>query len=286
MGRHSPRGIIARGPHAGRLYNHLVIFNLYRHRGYIWRTAWSEVRTRYAGAGLGVLWNFIQPLAMILIFTVVFTSIMRSRSITLADGRTIHYTVYLCAAMLPWNAFCECVTRGTQAFVANAIYLRKLPIPEQVFVAQSALSALIHLAISFTVLVVVALVLGHTPTWHWALVPIPAALLIAMGFGIGLVLGTLNAFIRDIGQIVPIILQVGFWLYPIVYDASILPPDLREALLFNPVYPFLTSIRDLFISQRVPGIGMWIGMLAWTGATSAIGYLVLRRLRPELRDVI
>ncbi len=276
-----------RSPHADHApLQSIVVINLYRHRGYIWRTAWSEVRTRYAGAGLGFLWNVIQPLAMILIFTVVFTSIMRSRSISLPDGRAVHYTIYLCAAMLPWGAFGECITRGTQAFVSNAIYLRKLPIPEQVFVAQAALGSLIHLAISFAILVAVALVLGHTPTWHWALLPIPAALLIAMAFGIGLVLGTLNAFIRDVGQVVPIVLQIGFWLYPIVYSAEALPQELRDVLILNPVYPFLTAIRDLFISGSLPTAGIWLGMLAWTAATGAVGYLVLRRLRPELRDVI
>jgi len=263
-----------------------VIVNLYRHRGYIWRTAWSEVRTRYAGAGLGFLWNIIQPLAMILIFTIVFTGIMRSRSIVLPGGGTVHYTVYLCAAMLPWGAFGECITRGTLAFVNHAIYLRKLPIPEQVFVAQAALGALIHLGISFVILVGIALALGHAPTWHWALLPIPAALLIAMGFGIGLVLGTLNAFVRDVGQVVPIALQIGFWLYPICYNAEALPEGLRTALLFNPVYPFLTAIRELFVAGEMPGAGLWAGMIGWTLATSAIGYLVLRRLRPELRDVI
>src|SRR5215813_7826338 len=174
-----------------------MILNLYKHRGYIWRAAWSDVRNRYAGAGLGAVWNLLQPLAMILIFTLIFTSVMPQKAVLGAP-----YPVYLCSALLPWSAFAECINRGTHAFIANAVYLRKLPIPEQVFVAQTALSTAIGLTLSFIVLVVVSVALGHAPSWHWLLLPVPLLLLVGLGFGIGMALGTLNAFIRDVGQAV------------------------------------------------------------------------------------
>lgn len=258
-----------------------MILNLYKHRGYIWRAAWSDVRNRYAGAGLGIVWNVLQPLSMILIFTVIFTSVMPQTAQLGAP-----YPVYLCSALLPWSAFSECINRGTHAFIANAIYLRKLPIPEQVFVAQTALATAIGLALSFTVLVLVAVVLGHLPSWHWLLLPLPLGLLIGLGFGLGMILGTLNAFIRDVGQAVPIVLQVWFWLYPVVYHADNLPPAMRKAIPFNPVFPFMESIRALFIAREVPGPMLWLGMAAWTLAAGLLGCLVLHRLRPELRDVI
>lgn len=258
-----------------------MIINLYKHRSYIWRTALADVRTRYAGSGLGPFWNILQPLALIIIFTIVFSTIMK-REGTLG----VHYTIYLCSALLPWIAFGECLTRGTNSFIANAIYLRKLPIPEQVFVAQAAVSTCISLSISFTLLIVLSIMLGHLPSWHWLLLPLPLGLFIAMAFGIGMMLGTLNAFIRDIGQIVPIIVQIGFWSYPIVYVERFLPEGIQKILPFNPVYPFLHSIRDLFVERAIPDPLMWGLMLFWTGLAGALGYLVLRRLRPELRDVI
>jgi lipopolysaccharide transport system permease protein len=258
-----------------------VIINLYRHRSYIWRTALAEVRNRYAGSGMGAVWNIVQPLSMILIFTVIFTQVFPR---TAEDN--VSYPVYLCSALLPWTAFVECMNRGTQSFVHNAIYLRKLPIPEQVFVAQTALATAISLSISFSLLVVFALVLGHYPTWHWALVPLPMVLLLGLAFGLGLGLGTVNAFIRDVGQMVPIVLQIGFWTYPIVYKAEYLTPETRLALKFNPVYPYMESIRDLFIKGHMPELWVWPAMIGWTGLACGLGYLVLRRLRPELRDVL
>jgi ABC-type polysaccharide/polyol phosphate export permease len=258
-----------------------MVIGLFKHRGYIWRTAWSDVRTRYAGAGLGALWNILQPLAMILIFTVIFTGLIPQ-----ADKLGVAYPVFLCSALLPWSAFAECINRGTQAFHSNAVYLRKLPIPEQVFVAQTAVSTAIGLSLSFLVLVIVAMAMGHMPSWHWLLLPGPLLLLIGLAFGLGLALGTLNAFIRDVGQAVPIVIQIWFWLYPIVVPIENLPKWFQKAVVFNPVYPYIESIRALFISRVVPGPALWLAMLAWTAGAAALGYVVLRRLRAELRDVI
>jgi lipopolysaccharide transport system permease protein len=258
-----------------------LIVNLYKHRGYIWRTAMAEVRHRHAGSAMGAVWNILQPLILILILTIIFTKVFTRPA---ADNTP--YIVYLCSALLPWTAFAECVTRGTQAFVSHAAYLRKLPVPEQVFVAQTAVSTLVHLAISYSLLVVVALIAGQTPSWHWLLLPLPLLLLIGLGFGIGLGLGTVNAFIRDVGTLVPFVLQVGFWCYPIVYAPDHLPSAMKTAIMFNPAYPFLESVRDLFLHRTLPGPGLWLGMVGWTGAASTAGYLVLRKLRPELRDVI
>ncbi len=269
-----------------------MIANLYKHRGYIWRTAWSDVRNRFAGAGLGMVWNLLQPLSMILIFTVIFTLVMPQEA-----RLGVAYPVYLCSALLPWSAFAECINRGTNSFIANAMYLRKLPIPEQVFVAQTALSTAIGLTLSFTALIVVGMSLGHMPSWHWLLLPLPLGLLIGLGFGLGMMLGTLNAFIRDVGQAVPIVMQIWFWLYPIVYVVTDATPSwVRRLIVANPVYPYMECIRALFIGTRVPGSlvairevpgpMLWFGMIAWTGAAGVVGYLVLRKLRPELRDVI
>lgn len=261
-----------------------MILNLYKHRGYILRTALADLRNRYAGSGMGVIWNVLQPLALITVFSLVFTKIMVSRGAP--DAPVWQYPLYLCSGLLPWLGFSEALTRGTHSFVENAVYLRKLAIPEQVFSAQAALSAAFGLAISFSLLLVFALALGHPPTWHWLLLPFPLITLIGFGFGLGMLLGVVNAFIRDVGQIVPIVMQIGFWSFPICYDPQFLPKWMQTAVRFNPVYPYLTTIRDLFLEGKLPFPTLWLEMVLWAVAASAAGYLVLRKLRPELRDVL
>lgn len=258
-----------------------MITPLYRHRRYILGNAWADVRHRYAGSAAGAFWTILQPLALIAVFTVIFTQIMQR-----PGSGDAPYVLYLCSALLPWFAFAECVNRGTHAFVSHAQYLRKVPIPEQVFVAQAAVTAAIGLAISYVLLMLFALLFGHAPSWHWLLIPLPLSLLLAFGFGVGLGLGTLHAFIRDVGQAVPVVLQVGFWAYPVVYRAEDTPRWMQAALPWNPVYPSLEAVRALFLDHRLPAPSLWGAMVIWVCVAVALGSLILRRLRTELRDVI
>src|SRR5215468_3179312 len=130
-----------------------MIVNLWRYRGFIVRNALSDIRHRYAGSAAGVAWNVINPLAQIVIYSLVFSQIMVVRMPSGGSGTM--FALYLCAGLLPWSAFSECILRGTNAFIENALYLKKLPIPEQVFVAQNAVAATLSLAGSMTLLFVI-----------------------------------------------------------------------------------------------------------------------------------
>src|SRR5580700_10162767 len=106
----------------------------------------SDLRHRYAGTGMGIAWNVIHPLGIIVIYSIVFSSIMKNR--LPGHPGILAYTVYLCSGLFPWLAFSDCVTRGCGSFISNANYLKKLPIPEQVFVAQNALASTVSLTIN------------------------------------------------------------------------------------------------------------------------------------------
>src|SRR5215208_3917905 len=183
---------------------------LVHYRRLIWQSAVADLRHRYAGTGLGVVWNVVHPLALIVIYSIVFTAIMRGRLPGEAGGR-FGYVLYLCSGLLPWLAFAECLTRGTNAFTENATYLRKLPIPEHVFVARAAASATLGLAISFSLLLVIAPMLGLWPRRQWLFLPAPLLLMQVLGFALGLLFGTLNVFFRDVAQLLGIALQVVLW---------------------------------------------------------------------------
>jgi ABC-type polysaccharide/polyol phosphate export permease len=258
-----------------------MVVGLVQHRGYIWRNAWAELRNRYAGSIGAGFWSVLQPLLLIGVFTVVFTKIMHR-----PDRGAAHYVVYLCSALLPWFAVAECINRGTHAFVTGAALLRKLALPEPVFVAQSAAVAAIGLAISYGLLIILAAGLGQTAAWAWVLLPLPLGVLLLTGFGFALGLATLHAFVRDVGHGVPVLLQVGFWSYPVVYNAEDLPASIQRLLPYNPVYPALTATRELFLQGTVPGPELWAGMAGWALAANAFGYSVFHALRRELRDVV
>lgn len=260
-----------------------MIVNLYKHRGYIWRTAWAELRTKYAGSSAGVLWNVLQPLSQIAVYSLIFTNIIGHGAVKDVPGG---YTVYLCSLLIPWMAFGECINRGTTSFVSHAQYLVKLPIPEQVFMAQTILASGLTLAISYAVFLFAAVWMGQPATWHWLLLPLPLGFMLAYAFGVSLLLGTVNAFIRDTATVATVLLQIGFWMYPIIYTPQTLPLWMQELLPWNPLYSSFTATRDLMLYARLPATTLWVQMAAWALVACAAGYLTLRRLRPELRDVL
>jgi lipopolysaccharide transport system permease protein len=257
---------------------------LYYHRKYIAQNAWGDLRYRYAGSAMGMIWNVVIPLAQILVFAVIFTKIMMIK-LPGIDSE-FAFSLYLCLGFLPWIAFSECVFRGAHSFLENSHYLKKMPIPEQVFVAQTALSATISLFISLSLLFILAIILGSRPSWLWVIVPLIAVLFQGFGFGLGLLFSTLLVFFRDIGQILGILLQIWMWTTPVVYPETILPEGLRDFMAFNPAYPFIHAIREVFLYDRLPAAWMWGVMVGWALGIPALAYLVLRKLRPEIRDAL
>jgi lipopolysaccharide transport system permease protein len=262
-----------------------MIASLYQYRRYVWRNAVAELRHRYSGTGLGVFWNVISPLAQIAIYAVVFTKLMAVR-MPGGEGGPHAFVIYLCAGLLPWMSFAETITRGANSFVENAAYLKKLPVPEVVFVAQTAISATLSLLISLGLLAVVTIALGHAPTWRWLLVPVAVLMWQMMAFGMGLALGTLNAFLRDVAQVLNVILLMWMWTLPIVYTIETPPMWVRHILPANPPYAFVRAVHDLFVFDRMPPTWIWLAMVAWTTVSVAAGFAALRALRAELRDVI
>ena len=266
-----------------------MLKGLLSYRRFIFQGALAELRHRYAGTGLGVVWNVLHPLALIAVYSIVFTALMRGRVPGEVGGR-FGYVLYLCSGLLPWLAFAECLTRGCNAFTENATYLRKLPIPEQVFVARAAASATLGLGISFALLLVISLLLGLRPRREWVLLPAALLSMQALGFGMGLLCGTLNVFFRDVGQLLGVALQVVLWTVPVVYvaDGGVLPGWFVGALKWHPLYPPLEAVRVWFLGlpRTMEPWLMWLGMIAWPGAATAAAGAVFGRLRREIRDVL
>jgi ABC-type polysaccharide/polyol phosphate export permease len=265
-----------------------MIHGILTHRRFIWQSAVAELRHRYAGTGLGVVWNVVHPLALITVYSAVFTKILVGKLPPGMGGGRFGYVLYLCSGLLPWLGFAECVTRGAGALVENGTYLRKLPIPEPVFVARAAASAALGLGISFALLLVLAPLLGLGPRWQWLLLPVPLVLMQVLGFGLGLLAGTLNVFFRDVGQLLNVALQVVLWTVPVVYVADTLPAWARGLLRWHPLMPPLDAVRHWFLGvpRELPEGAMWAGMVGWPVAALLAAGFVFSRLRREIRDVL
>lgn len=246
----------------------------------LWRGAISDLRHRYAGAGLGALWNLLVPLAQIGVYALVFSQIL---AVNEDFGRFIFR---LCAGVLCWFGFVEAVQRTTGSFVDNASYLRKVAAPELLYPMRAGLSSLLSLWLSWGILVIVTVISGREPQLTWLALPVLLAGLQLFGCGVGLLLATVNVFFRDVQHVVTIVLQLWFWLTPIVYAVENAPDVPSWLFALNPAWWYVEAISDLFLAGVVPTLaqvavmlGLAVGM--WTCSLAAFA-----RLRPGLRDVL
>lgn len=258
---------------------------LYRHRKYILTSALADLRYRYAGTSIGFVWNVLQPLALILVFSLVFSQIVPVRTAGTAS-KGVSFLIYLCAGYLPWLGFADCLMRCLNALPDNATYLKKLPIPEEVFVAKAALGSLISMAISLLLLPILMVAVGQPLGWAILWIVPAAALLIGFGFGLGLFLGTLNVFFRDINHLMAVVLQLWMWCSPIVYTIEVVPERFRYLFWFNPVHPYMLAIREALLEGALAPAEVLLAIVGWAAVAILLGLAALGGLRREIRDVL
>lgn len=255
---------------------------LWRYRGFVLNSVKRDFQLRYTGSVLGVAWNVINPLVMIVVYTIIFAEVMRSRLPGIEDHYA--YGVYLCAGVLTWTLFVEIVSRSTGMFIDNANLLKKSNFPRVCLPSIVTLSALLNFAVVFGIFLLFLVVTGRFPEWT-ALAAIPLLLLeIVFAVGVGILVGTLNVFFRDIGQAVGVLLQFWFWLTPIVYPASVLPDQFRFLLALNPIAPLMAAYQGIFVEHTPPNWTSLNGTLVAAFVLVILGYLTFRKHAPELVD--
>ena len=258
----------------------MFLKNLFQYRRYILRNAWNEFRYRYAGTGMGIFWNLVHPMFEILVYTVVFSWLLQR------NVRGVPYILYLTSGLLVWRSFSETVRQGSNAFVANSRYLKRLSIPSEIFVARIALSSLFMLFIYYILVMPVNLVLGNVPGPQILLLPVLLIFSQLLALGMALILANLRPLFPDVGEIVQAILPLWFWGLPIIYPETVLPEHLRPLFYLNPPYAFLKSVRGLILESRVPSLPIWGIMAGWLVLFLWAGAGVNRKLRSEVREVI
>lgn len=246
--------------------------------------ALADVRNRYTSSIMGIWWNVLHPIALILIFAVVFSRLIATRVPGL-DG-VFSYPLFLCAGLFPWLAFSEAIVQGAGVLQRNASYIRKMAVPEYIFFAEISLSSTITLLTNFAVFLVLATLAALSPKVTWILLPIPFLFIIIQAFCLAMIVGVLNVYIRDVGVAVPLVLQLAMWLAPVVYPPGVVPEFFRPLLFVNPITPSLNMVRGLVLSGETPQIVDLLAASLWSLALIAAAWLVWTRLRAELRDLL
>ena len=189
---------------------------LWSYRGFIFGSVKRDFQARYRNSLLGAAWTILQPLAMITVYTVVFSELMRARLPGMDSPYA--YSVFLCAGLLTWGLFAEIMMRGQTVFIDNGNMIKKLSFPRICLPAITVINSLINFSITFTLFLLFLLITGNFPGWV-VLAALPVLVIqIAFAIGLSIIAGVLNVFFRDVGQFVSILMQFWFWFTPIIYS--------------------------------------------------------------------
>jgi len=222
---------------------------VWNYRGFVLGSVQREFQTRYRNSLLGAAWTILNPLSMIIVYTVIFSQLMKAR-LPGVDS-SLAYGIYLCAGILAWGFFSEVIGRSQSVFLEHANLIKKLSFPRICLPLIVVLNASVNFAIIFLLFLGFLVVTQNFPGWA-VLAVIPLLIIqVAFAIGLGIILGVLNVFFRDVGQLVGIVLQFWFWLTPIVYPASILPDGIRPLIEANPMAALIAAYQGIFV------YGLW-----------------------------
>ena len=231
---------------------------------------------------LGAAWTVINPLAMIVVYTLIFTQIMRAK-LPGIDSQYA-YSIYLCTGVLVWGYFAEILTRAQNVFIENANLIKKINFPRLCLPIVIVANATLNFVIIFGLFTLFLILSGSFPGFvYFAMIPL-LIVQVAFSIGLGITLGVLNVFFRDVGQFFSVVIQFWFWLTPIVYPITILPEAVRAYLVYNPMLNLMVGYQDIIVAQRLPDWeSMWpITLLAF--GFCVFGMMIFRKRSGEMVD--
>lgn len=221
-----------------------MIRELYKYRELLKTNVKKEIRGKYKGSFLGVLWSFVNPLLMTLVYAIVFPFILRNT--------TPHYVTYLVIGVLPWNWFTTCIGQGTTTFLSNAGIIKKVYFPREILPLSCVVSGMVNYIISLGIIAIFLICSGIGFSWY--ILYLPLIIVVQFVFLLAAVFFTsaINVYVRDAEYIINFFVQMIFYATPILYTLDMFPAKYQIILKINPLVTIINSYRDIFFYQSCP----------------------------------
>jgi lipopolysaccharide transport system permease protein len=253
------------------------------HRDFILASIIREFNAKYRSSLLGGIWAILNPLTLIFIYTFVFSQLMRA-SLPGSEGDTFAFSVFLCAGILPWIFFTDVFSRLSTVFTDNSSLIKKTPIPKSCFPVIVIGGCLINFLISLGIFFVFLILIGKWPGIA-VLNMFPIVVLQTIfAAGLGVFFGVLHVFFRDVSQFIGVILQIWFWLTPIIYPLSVLPVYAQGVVAANPMAPVVNAYQGIFLLGRAPDWGALTAFLILALLSLVLAHWFFMRQQRELVD--
>jgi lipopolysaccharide transport system permease protein len=254
--------------------------NAYRHRELIFSFAVRDIKARYKQTALGVAWSLIQPLSMMVVFTLVFSVFAKVPS----DG--IPYPVFAYSALIFWTFFSNTISAGTMAMTSNSILIRKIYFPRETLLFSVLLAGLLDLAVAsmlfLGMLLYYKIALTMAALWVFPLV----ALQMLLALGVISLTSAAHVNFRDIGHGLPLLIQLWMFATPVAYPISVIPEWLRPMYMLNPMAAIIDGYRRVVILGVHPDLGALTVSAIVTVILTATALAVFKRAERTFADVI
>ena len=268
----------------------LSMAGVYESRKLIARLSVNDFKTKFAGSYLGIIWAFVQPVITILVYWFVFEKGMKPAAIRDAAGTEVPYVLWLIAGMVPWFFFSDALSGGTRALLDYSYLVKKVVFKIDILPIVKIVSAVfVHLFfLAFAVLLYT--LYGYYPDVYTLQVLYYSICLFVLVMGISYLTSAVVVFFRDLNQVINIVLQVGVWVTPIMWniDTMDISPVLKNLLKLNPLYYIVQGYRDAFIG-KVAFFEIWeLTIYFWvvTIVFVVLGTHVFKKLRMHFADVL
>ncbi len=247
-----------------------IFKELYNYRELLKTNIKKEVRGKYKGSWLGVLWTFLNPLLMLAVYAFVFPYILRVN--------VENYTIFMIVALIPWNFFTTAVQSGSGCVVANGAILKKVYFPREIIPISITISQLVNFLITCLIMFACIVFSGVGFSIHILLLPILILIEFILILGINFILSAITVFVHDVDHFVSVALTLGFYATPIVYLSTMLPVKFQWAMTVNPMAVLVEAYRTVLYNHQYPS---FIALIIW-GVLSLLililGYLIFKKL--------
>ena len=263
--------------------------NMWSYRNLIWNFAQRDLKARFKGTALGWLWSLVVPIATLVIYSVVFSTIFRATPPPFGSGRPGNFTVWLLAGLTAWSMFANSLNTAIGALLGAGPLLKKIYFPPYTPVLGSVIALLIQSMIELGIYLVVLTALGNV-SWTWLLVPFWLVIFAVFLASISIALAVLNVHFRDLAHIIGVAIQLLFYMSPIIYPMTLLGNahkmgiPVAKIIAANPLTQFIEVFRDLTYGLT-PGPPLaWLYILVWALAMAWVARRVYRARALDLSE--
>jgi len=261
-----------------------MLIALWNYRHFVLSSIRGELKARIARSRLGALWFILHPLAQATIFALVLAEVLGAKLPNIENKAA--YPIYLMAGIAAWGLFSEILSRCLNIFTEYGSLLKKISFPRLCLPMIVWGSALLNHILLLLAIIVVFFFFGHYPGTAWLVIPLGILLISLFAFGLGVMLGIFNVFTRDVGQVMTVVMQLWFWLTPIVYPSEIIPEKLRWLANINPMVPIVGIYQDALLYNRWPDLTvLWLPLVIAI-SLFLLSFVLFRKASPEMVDVL